>query len=92
MKTVSILVSGKVQGVWFRKHTQEKAIELGITGTVENRSDGSVLIYATGTGEQIDQLTNWCRQGPPRAEVLVIDITPLPLTSYTGFKILRHFL
>lgn len=92
MKTISILVKGKVQGVWFRKHTQETALRLGITGTVENRPDSSVLIHATGTAEQLDELISWCRSGPPRAEVSAVKTKEIPLATFPDFRIVRHFL
>ena len=92
MKTVSLLVKGKVQGVWFRKYTQETAVRLGITGTVENCPDGSVLIHATGTGAQLQELVSWCRTGPPRAEVSAVETKEVPLAIFPDFRIVRHFL
>ncbi len=92
MKTLSLHVIGKVQGVWFRKHTQETALQLGLCGTVENCSDGSVQIIATGTEEQLNQLVKWCQQGPPRAEVKTVLLKEIPLTTFESFRIIRHFL
>ena len=66
LQTISITVSGKVQGVFYRQSTKEMATSLGITGQVKNLSDGSVYIIATGTKEQLDKLVDWCRQGPRR--------------------------
>lgn len=92
MKTCCIIVSGKVQGVWFRKHTQEKAQQLNIAGTVENQSDGSVKIIATGTETQLNELVTWCKQGPPRAEVSSVTIEERELKQFNDFSIIRHFL
>lgn len=91
MKTLSLQVLGKVQGVWFRKHTQEKARQLGLCGTVENGIDGSVQIIATGTDEQLSQLVEWCHHGPPRAEVKKVLLKEILLTEFESFRIIRHF-
>jgi acylphosphatase len=89
MPTISITVSGKVQGVYYRQSTRERAVELGITGTVQNLRDGSVLIIATGTKEQLDELTTWCSKGPVRAAVENIEVKELPLQSFERFSIER---
>lgn len=90
LQTISIIVSGKVQGVFFRQSTKEIATNLGINGQVKNLPDGSVYILATGTKDQLDNLLAWCRQGPPKATVIRIDIKELPYQLYDGFEILRH--
>ena len=90
MPTITILVKGKVQGVYYRQSTREKAEQLGITGTVKNLADKSVEIRATGTEEQLKLLEEWCRQGPPGAIVSEVITTTLPPTKYDGFKIERR--
>ena len=89
LKTVSIIVTGKVQGVWYRQSAKEKATELGVTGNVRNQPDGSVAIIATGLANQLDQFIEWCRQGPPRALVTNVEVKELPLRSYDRFVIER---
>ena len=89
LKTVSIIVTGKVQGVWYRQSAKEKATELGVTGNVRNQPDGSVAIIATGLAKQLDQFIEWCRQGPPRARVTNVEVTELPLQSFDRFVIER---
>jgi acylphosphatase len=89
LATYSIIVSGKVQGVFYRQSTREKATTIGITGTVENLSNGEVKIIATGTKEQIETLMHWCKQGPPKAIVTTVEITKLPLQSFSEFSIKR---
>ena len=64
-----IRVQGKVQGVFFRASTQEKAEELGLKGWVRNEPDGSVLIHAEGDEEELRRLVEWCWQGPSAASV-----------------------
>lgn len=70
---VHVVVHGRVQGVFYRASTQEKAIELGLTGWVKNRVDGSVELVAEGDREKVEELAEWCRVGPERAEVTVVD-------------------
>ena len=89
LQTISVIVKGKVQGVFYRQSTREQARILQITGTVKNLPDGSVEIIATGTSEQLNQFTTWCRQGPSRAVVTDLIITPLSLQSFNDFSIIR---
>ncbi len=89
LKTLSIIVTGKVQGVWYRQSAKEKATELGVTGNVRNQPDDSVAIIATGLANQLDQFIEWCRQGPPRALVTNVEVTELPLQSFDRFVIER---
>jgi len=69
MKNISINVQGRVQGVFFRASTKQKAEELGISGWVKNKKDKSVSIEAEGKEEALKQLLAWCRQGPHQALV-----------------------
>ena len=89
MKTIRIVVSGKVQGVYFRQSTKEMAQQLGITGTVKNLSNGSVEVIATGIGQQLQLLADWCHQGPPRARVDDVQTSLLPYEQFTDFKVTR---
>ena len=89
MPTISIKVIGKVQGVWFRAGTRNRARELGVTGTVSNQPDGSVFIEAKGNEEQLKQLINWCKTGTPHARVDELKINDSTDQSFEEFKILR---
>jgi acylphosphatase len=88
-QTISIVVKGRVHGVYFRQTAQEKATTLGITGTVRNLPDRSVKIIATGIKEQLDKLIGWCRQGPSRAEVSGIELKEEALREFPDFRILK---
>ncbi len=68
-KRVHVLVSGRVQGVFFRAHTQEKARSLGLSGWVRNLPDGRVEIVAEGEEGKIDDFLSWVRVGPSAARV-----------------------
>lgn len=72
-RRVHVLVAGRVQGVFFRAATREKASSLSLTGWVRNRSDGSVEIDAEGGASSIEVLLQWCAKGPPRARVDRVD-------------------
>ena len=67
-------VQGRVQGVWFRASTQERARELGLTGWVKNNPDGSVSLMAHGTASQLEQLVSFLHDGPPLAEVTGVEV------------------
>ena len=90
MNTIRIIVSGKVQGVYFRQSTKEIAIGIGITGTVKNLSDGRVEVIATGTSQQLQKLADWCKQGPSRAHVTNIEVESLYPIEFGEFKIVSR--
>ena len=88
-QTLSITITGKVQGVFFRQSAKEKALELGLTGQVKNTGDGYVHIIASGIPEQLAAFTGWCKKGPPRAAVAGVEILELPLKEFKHFTIVR---
>lgn len=65
----NILVTGKVQGVFFRASALAEAQRLGLSGWVQNLPDGSVEAVAEGEREAVDAFASWCRVGPPAARV-----------------------
>ena len=69
MHRIDVIVTGQVQGVWFRRYTQEKARELGITGWVRNESDGTVTVVAEGNDKLLIKLAKWLEIGSPDANV-----------------------
>lgn len=75
MKAVRCLVSGRVQGVWFRGTTQTQATRLGVTGHARNLEDGRVEVLAFGDDAAVDQLVAWLHRGPTLARVEHVDIT-----------------
>ena len=74
IEVAHITVHGQVQGVWFRAGTKEKAEELGLTGWVMNRPNGTVEIHAEGEKSQLENFIAWCRQGTSAAKVTSLDI------------------
>jgi acylphosphatase len=89
LRTVSIIVTGKVQGVYYRQSAKEKARELNVTGEVRNMPDDAVYIVATGTEEQLTQLIEWCKQGPPGARVVNVTADEIELKIFEKFNIVR---
>jgi acylphosphatase len=63
------LVSGHVQGVFFRASTRERALSLGVTGYARNLRDGRVEVLACGTADAVAALCGWLSDGPPGARV-----------------------
>ena len=78
-----------MQGVFYRQSTKEKALELGISGIVKNLPNGNVHILATGSSEQLDELVQWCKQGPARAKVSSVDVEPVNKQEFYGFTVQR---
>ena len=66
---VRCLVSGKVQGVWYRDSTRRQAEQLGLTGSAVNLPDGRVEVVACGERADVEQLQQWLHQGPADARV-----------------------
>jgi len=79
--TTKIVVSGRVQGVYFRASTLKKADELKLKGYVRNLSNGNVEIIAQGKDEIVGQLIEWAHVGPSRAIVEEVNITPIKSTG-----------
>jgi acylphosphatase len=68
------LVSGKVQGVFYRASAAERARALGVTGYAKNLPDGRVEVLACGEEVQVKELIDWLRKGPPAAKVQGVDV------------------
>lgn len=76
MSAARFVVSGKVQGVFFRAATREQALRLGLRGYAKNLADGRVEVLAAGDDAAIDALAAWLREGPPRARVDELERLP----------------
>lgn len=71
-----VIIEGRVQGVFFRHHTQEMAFRLGLKGWVKNRRDGRVEAVFEGDQDRVDQMIQWCHRGPSEARVTKVYVTP----------------
>ena len=88
MQGIHIIVQGKVQGVGFRYHTQRRAASLKITGTVENKYDGSVEIFAFGEEASLNIFKKWCQKGPAYSFVKNFKVNNIPYKQKKYFEIL----
>ncbi len=86
MKTYQLIISGKVQGVWYRASAKDKALELGLTGKIWNEPDGNVSAIVQGSSDKISDYIQWCKEGPPLAEVK--DVKAEEIDNYFHFE---HF-
>ncbi len=84
-----IIVKGRVQGVFFRKYTKQKAKELNIKGWVRNLPDDRVEIMAQGDEKNLQQFLEWCKRGPANATVTNVTAEETSTESFTDFSILK---
>ncbi len=77
-KAVHLVISGRVQGVFYRYTAQKVATRLGVRGWVKNLPNGRVEIIAVGNSAEIETFIAWCQEGPPGAVVTQVDLEPLP--------------
>lgn len=83
----SILVTGRVQGVFYRKSTVDNAINLDLRGSVKNLPSGEVSIEVFGKLEAVEELIEWCKQGPPLSNVIDVSVEEIPFRESQSFKI-----
>ncbi len=87
IEAVHIVVRGRVQRVWYRGSAQALAVELGLAGWAKNCPDGTVEIHVEGDRARLDEFIEWCKKGPPSADVTRIDVTPVPPREMEKFFI-----
>ena len=82
------IISGRVQGVFFRMETKRAADGFGVLGWVKNRLDGTVEAVFEGDRDRVDAISDWCREGPPAAKVTDLKIDWEDYAGeFTGFDI-----
>lgn len=84
-----ITVTGRVQGVFYRASTKNKALELDVKGWVRNEPDGSVLIEVEGSKDQVDELIEWCKEGPEYAKVREVTKREVDAKNHQSFEIIH---
>lgn len=87
LQKATLTINGKVQGVYFRASTQQKARQLGICGFVQNMEDGSVYVEAEGEEVPLRDFVDWCRLGPTGARVLGVQVDYLEPQGFQSFQI-----
>ena len=86
-RSVHVVVSGRVQGVWFRAWTQEQAQRHGLAGWVRNLRDGRVEAVFSGPAPGVAAMCRALWEGPPHAEVTAVDEQPTEEAVESGFHI-----
>lgn len=87
MTCIKCIVYGRVQGVWFRDTTRQRARELGLCGHARNLADGSVEVIASGEADSVKTLQDWLWQGSPMSQVSAVECQEHPPVSDTDFTI-----
>jgi len=82
-----VLVSGRVQGVWFRDGVAREAIARGVNGWVRNLADGRVEATFEGMAPAVDAVVDWCRHGPARAKVREVEVFDEAPAGESGFAV-----
>lgn len=90
MKTVHLLITGKVQGVFFRESARKLAEKLNIKGWIKNRPDEKVEAMISGDESDINDFINWCHTGPERAEVADVIVSQQSESKFEKFKVIRN--
>jgi acylphosphatase len=80
-------VSGKVQGVYFRVSSQQKAIEYGLSGYARNLADGDVEVFLSGEEENVEKMLDWLKDGPSKAEVTKLQHKKVEWQEHSFFSI-----
>lgn len=84
-RAVNAVISGQVQGVGFRFGCKDRARELGLRGWIRNELDGTVALHVEGPDEAVQSLLDWCRQGPPGAQVSDVRVTDTRIENADDF-------
>lgn len=87
MNSCHVIVSGRVQGVFYRASTQMRARELGIVGWVRNRRDGRVEAHLEGDDDAVKAMLGWMREGPEAAVVEDMAVTPVGVEGWQAFEV-----
>ena len=86
-RQVHLIITGRVQGVWYRGWTVKTASALGLQGWVRNRRDGTVEAMFSGPTAAVEEMIQACRKGPPAARVDEIDVSPsVDVLAQSGFR------
>jgi acylphosphatase len=89
MKAVRARITGLVQGVGFRAFVEQAAEQIGVSGWVRNRRDGSVEAMIAGDASKVDEMLTMCWQGPPAAKVDGVRVEEAPAPDGVGFEVRR---
>lgn len=82
-----VLISGRVQGVWFRETCRREAEAHGVAGSVANRTDGRVEAVFEGERGAVEALVSWCGRGPSSAVVTSVEVHEEQPQGERGFRV-----
>ena len=82
-----MIVTGRVQGVWFRDTCRDQARVEQVAGFARNRADGTVEVELEGTEPSVERMIAWCGVGPARARVDSVAVERIPPVGDPGFRI-----
>jgi acylphosphatase len=89
MGSIHLIISGKVQGVFYRASAKEMAEKFNIRGWVKNTKGGNVEILACGMEDDLEQFLQWCKKGPEGAIVTHVEVKKSDENCQNEFKIIR---
>lgn len=89
METVHLIISGKVQGVFFRANAKNVAGTLEIKGWIKNTAEEKVEALITGENNNVNEFIDWCKTGPQRARVDRVNVSKMPEIKFDHFEIIR---
>ena len=88
-KCLQITVKGKVQGVSYRAATKAVADQLGVRGYIKNLDNGDVFMEAEADKLTMDMFLDWCREGPEKADITLVDTHEAEIKNYRNFEIVK---
>jgi acylphosphatase len=87
-KRAHVLVSGRVQGVYYRSYAEDEARELGLTGWIRNRPDGKVEAVFEGEEKAVEDMIDWCHKGSPSSRVDKVEVGwEAPIGEFKEFRV-----
>lgn len=86
MKTIHLIISGRVQGVFFRATAKKMADQFGIKGWVRNTAEGNVETMASGKKNALEEFIQWCHQEPANAKVTQVEISECSFQDFPDFR------
>jgi acylphosphatase len=88
LKSVHLVIEGRVQGVFFRQSMKKVAVAYGVSGWVKNLPSGEVEALVQGEDRAVDNVVEWCKSGPDRAYVENVSVAELePVDNLAGFRV-----
>ena len=89
METMHLIITGKVQGVFYRASAKKKAAEFSIRGWIKNTTEGNVEVMITGNKQQVENFVLWCKSGPDKAKVDNVHVSRHEFEEFDSFRIVR---